>query len=524
MKRLCVLVLVLLGLITSGVSPAYASSTVTDKDVRKALNDLDVALQRRQQYIKTRQNRIDTLRSRLKTGTSRADSLEYILAIGEAYTSFNADSAMAYLRHGIERAQGHMLTRMTLLYGTQLSLAGLGNRAIELYGSINPDSLPTDLKVAYYNGARQMYSYVASSFADYRVFADSMNVLALESQQNLIRLLPKDSDRYKINLGEYYLLTGQINKARVVLAELLENLPRENNLRARAAHMLHQIASAAGDENLSTYYLAQSAISDISSATLEVLSLQELGTRMYSRGEIERAYLYLTTALANAVECHASSRMIESSRALPLIEQSYRHQEQQMHKRSYVIIIILIVLLLCVAGALAFVRLEMKRMARLQAHLAEANRLKEVYISRFLSLCSIYMEKLTHFSKMVERKLSTGSTAELLRMTKSGRFIEEQSRDFYEVFDDAFLHICPTFASDVNKLLRPDAQIELPPGTRMNTDLRILAFMRLGVDDAARIGQMLNYSINTIYAYRNRLKARAISRETFEADIAAIGS
>ena len=130
MKRLCVLVLVLLGLITSGVSPTYASSTVTDKDVRKALNDLDVALQRRQQYIKTRQNRIDTLRSRLKTGTSRADSLEYILAIGEAYTSFNADSAMAYLRHGIERAQGHMLTRMTLLYGTQLSLAGLGNRVI----------------------------------------------------------------------------------------------------------------------------------------------------------------------------------------------------------------------------------------------------------------------------------------------------------------------------------------------------------------------------------------------------------
>ena len=122
--------------------------------------------------------------------------------------------------------------------------------------------------------------------------------------------------------------------------------------------------------------------------------------------------------------------MLESPRALPLIEQSYRHQENLLHRRSYVIIFILIVLLLCVAAALAFVRLEMKRMARLQAHLAEANRLKEVYISRFLSLCSIYMEKLTQFSKMVERKLSTGSTAELLRMTKSGRFIEEQSRVF----------------------------------------------------------------------------------------------
>ncbi len=523
MKKLCAFAAIIFG-VFAPTTALPVSTSITDKDVRIALNDLDVALQRRQQYIKTRQNSIDTLCSRLKASSTLNDSLEYMLAIGEAYTSFNADSAIVYLRRGIDRANGDILTRMTLLYGTQMSLVGLSNRAIEIYESINPDSLPADLQVAYHTGARQMYSYVASSFSDYHVFADSMNVRALESQQKLIGLLPKNTDLYKINLGEYYLLTGQINKARVVLAELLDNLPKENNLRARAAHMLHQIASADGDENLSTYYLAQSAISDISSATLEVLSLQELGTRMYSRGEIERAYLYLTTALANAVECHASARMLESSRALPLIEQSYRHQENLLHRRSYVIIFILIVLLLCVAAALAFVRLEMKRTARLQAHLAEANRLKEVYISRFLSLCSIYMEKLTQFSKMVERKLSTGSTAELLRMTKSGRFIEEQSRDFYEVFDDAFLHICPTFASDVNKLLRPDAQIELQPGTRMNTDLRILAFMRLGVDDAARIGQMLNYSINTIYAYRNRLKARAISRDTFEDDIAAIGS
>mgnify|MGYP003314030398 CR=1 FL=1 len=38
---------------------------------------------------------------------------------------------------------------------------------------------------------------------------------------------------------------------------------------------------------------------------------------------------------------------------------------------------------------------------------------------------------------------------------------------------------------------------------KLNTELRILALMRLGIDDSSRIAQMLNYSINTIYAYRN---------------------
>lgn len=46
--------------------------------------------------------------------------------------------------------------------------------------------------------------------------------------------------------------------------------------------------------------------------------------------------------------------------------------------------------------------------------------------------------------------------------------------------------------------------------------------MRLGIDDAPRVAQILNYSVNTIYAYRNKLRNRAINRDTFEADIMAI--
>ena len=47
--------------------------------------------------------------------------------------------------------------------------------------------------------------------------------------------------------------------------------------------------------------------------------------------------------------------------------------------------------------------------------------------------------------------------------------------------------------------------------------------MRLGIEDSSRIARVLNYSLNTIYAYRNRMKARAIDRETFEKDVMNIG-
>ena len=134
------------------------------------------------------------------------------------------------------------------------------------------------------------------------------------------------------------------------------------------------------------------------------------------------------------------------------------------------------------------------------------------------------MDKLKEFCKLTNRKISAGQTDELYKITKSGKFIEEQSREFYKVFDDSFLNLYPDFVKQVNALLRPDEQIVLNDDETLNSDLRILAFMRLGIDDTNRIAHTLNYSVNTIYAYRNKLRNRAINRDTFETDIMAIGT
>lgn len=293
---------------------------------------------------------------------------------------------------------------------------------------------------------------------------------------------------------------------------------------ARAAHHLSAIAKADGDEASCVYYLVQSTISDLRSATREMASLQELGALLYTRGDIDRAYAYLSTALANAVECGAEVRMLESARSLPYIEQAYARKAAEAHRRDMWIMAGMAVLVIVLIGSLVALRVEMKRMSRLQERLRSANKAKEVYISQFLTLCSVYMDKLKQFSKLVTRKIGAGQVDDLYRMAKNGKFVEEESREFYEVFDNAFLHIYPTFIDEVNALLRPDEQIIPKEGERLNTDLRILAFMRLGIEDSSSIAQVLNYSLNTIYAYRNRLKARAIDRENFERNIMGIGS
>ncbi|MDE6415407.1 MAG: hypothetical protein K2K68_00055 [Duncaniella sp.] len=90
------------------------------------------------------------------------------------------------------------------------------------------------------------------------------------------------------------------------------------------------------------------------------------------------------------------------------------------------------------------------------------------------------------------------------------------------MFDDTFIHIYPTFVNEVNALMYPDKRISVT-GNALTTELRILAFQRLGIDDAAKVARFLGLSLNTIYTYRNKIRSRAVNRDTFDNDVMNIG-
>lgn len=162
---------------------------------------------------------------------------------------------------------------------------------------------------------------------------------------------------------------------------------------------------------------------------------------------------------------------------------------------------------------------------RIKQQLAQANLTKEAYIADFMNLSSNYMESLEDFHRVCKRKITAGQIDDLLNLIKSGKFIEDQRRKFDDIFDDSFLAIYPTFIEDVNKLLLPDKRIVLPSAKNvLPTELRVLAFSRLGVEDTAMVARFLGVTLNTIYTYRNKLRNKAISRETFDADVMKIGS
>lgn len=79
-----------------------------------------------------------------------------------------------------------------------------------------------------------------------------------------------------------------------------------------------------------------------------------------------------------------------------------------------------------------------------------------------------------------------------------------------------------SLVDELNALLMPEAQIELPSPNSLTTEVRIYALMRLGVTDSQEIATLLFYSTQTIYNYKSAMRTRAINRDTFDEDISRL--
>lgn len=514
-------------LLTIAVSFALAI-LAENKFSQNELNSLDNELELATQYDKAKLSRIDSL-SRLIDNSERGASrrLHLWMEIANEYLTFISDSSLFYYSKAVDLARTRndslSLTAARLGRIKVLGVLGLFKEGVDELTEVESDGVPTGLRTDYLDAGRQLYSYMAS-FAESGIYYDQYSYMLNFYRNEQIKSLEKSTPLYNEFLAEHYYAQGLTQHAKRLLNEIIGSVPNTENVYARAAANMAIIKEAEGNDDEAAYYLAMSAISDIKSSVKENTALQKLALYLYRQGDISHAYKYLSASLNDAVFCNARLRTNEVSRLMPLIDGAYKVQLDA--KQQNLMIAIIGVSLLSIATIVAIIMIlkQMRRLHQVRRHLREANSIKDEYIGHFLELCSIYMDRLDNFCKVVVRKITAGQAEELVKLTKSSKFAEDQHKLFYENFDSAFLHIYPTFIDEFNSLLQPEERIEVKEPGKLTTELRIFAFLRMGVDDSAKVARFLHYSVNTIYAYRNKVKNKAIDRANFEADVMKIGT
>lgn len=502
-------------------------SVCAGKGTDTILIRLDKVLGEQQIYVKQKENRIDSLKRLLdRPSLTLQQKFRLNKGIGTEYELFVSDSAMKYFDRSLSIADSlHNVSwadEIRLCQVSVLSVSGMYKEAWDRLHGIDRTMLPDSLLPAFYNCGRQLNSFLTSYSYD-SAYVAKYATLQNEYRDSLLTVLSPTLPEYRLYEAERFVATRQYVQAKKIFLELVRSQPEESNVFARAAFSLAQLYRGEGRPEEYEKYLILSTISDIKASVKENAALPSLAFVLYEQGDITRAYHYIKRSLEDAVFCNARLRTIEISSMLPVIDAAYKLQIERQRRQLVFFLIIVSLLSVSLIVSVILIYKQVTKLSAARRNLRQANHIKEEYIGHFLNLCSLYIEKLDNFRRTVNRKITAGQTDELLKLTKSSQFAGMEQKEFYANFDSAFLHLYPDFVTEFNRLLQPEERFIMKPGELLNTELRIFAIIRLGIDDSSKIANFLHYSINTIYTYRNKVKNRAINRENFEEEIMKIG-
>ena len=475
---------------------------------------------------------------------------ELNMRLYDEYIAYKYDSAYYYIQQNVEQLRGtddhDRFAASAVRMAHILSVTGLFNMARELMDEINPEVLDVQQRVDYYTQQSELNLY-RSEMAQYTPFFSEFISRAQYYRQLIIQIAPKDSYDYIFNQATYICETGDEDKAIQMLEDYLPQIKRGTRTYGIITSTLAYFYQRKENKAQQEHYLLLSAISDEEGAIRENNSLRSLSEVLMARGESDNAYRYLFQSFREAQFYGSRLRLMQMGRIAPQVMQLYDEERSQTQRLTNAILIIIsIVSLLLIAGIFYTLKLIRRNRAAHRQILAmnktlsqqnetissinnqmkEANRIKEEYIGRFLELNSIMIERGERRLKIFNRLARERKLEELYAELKATEPVANSIRDFHQHFDEAFLNIFPDFIAHVNQLLLEEYQFESTGEgvKKLTTELRILALVRLGINDNQKIADILRSSITTIYTYRSKLKAKAINKESFEDDVRKIAT
>lgn len=504
------------------------SAADKDLDSRALLSKLDDIVENREYYYNLRKAKADSVKSLIDMSADDSDKLPLYYECGRLWSGLSADTAVSVLELGLDlsRELGDSCYAQKFIIELSLTYFKRGQLLYCLSG----------LKHIEDNGIRpgleQRFHYVSL------VVCYTMGALYMEEDNKLNYYIKRGKESVEKELSylspevaTYHFCDalGKFADRRyadmiISLCKVIDNPSADESMKEVSHTLLGECHMLGGNNEEAIRNYAMGAMYDTKLANLDEVALLRLGELLYRLGDTTRAYNYLTVSLENAVKADMKFNLTRLNEAFMDVSNAQNREKHQRVSLLVGLVVVFVVLLLVVSKMIANKRREVKHLRRVESRLARANLAKDTYIAEFMNLCSSYIESLEDYNRMSKRKITAGQTEELLAYIKSGRIIEEQHHKFYDVFDDALLHIFPDYIADVNKLLQPDKQIVTPSPKVLTTELRVLALSRLGIEDASIIARFLGISTNTIYTYRNKLRTRAINRTTFEEDARKIGA
>lgn len=553
--------------------PAYSSAKglgLIDCDVPALLDSLDIELGKKDLFVNAKTVKIDGLKSKLQ-GVSDAEHLYWINRdIYNEYCFFDSDSALHYANICYDMAQEqnrqNWKDEMSLNKSYLYAATGLLDEAQKCIGEVDINRLSNGMIVDYYERLLFIVThkdqYLGKNSLETPFLPDMEPLLV-----NLGRNLPATDPLYCWFIGWRSFNDEKTARESIPLVKkVVSTSAFASRKEAMDAWVLSHLYKKIGDTENAFKYLILSAIADVRICNKEIASLEEVSSIVYKSGDLNRANDYITYCQQCANDYNSRVRVGRLADLQYHIAEALSLKSNEQAKRIESYIHILIIILVVLVAAVCYIyrqfksikkkkiilnetnaelnrkvkelqdtRMELKDVnARLEALVREtqqsasellvANSNKERYIADIFSICSNYISKLDDFRRDIYRKIMAHQFEEVKELTKSPELSHGEIKELYSNFDQIFLRVYPNFVEDFNSLLRPEERITIRKGELLNTELRIYAFVRLGINDSVKISKFLHCSVQTVYNTRQRVRNKSdIPNENFATAVRALG-
>lgn len=496
------------------------------KNLDSLLNVLDKCLLEHDIYEKPKNEKAQQLKDLATKTKDKAKALNAWVELSYLEQTRHSDEAITACENGyaLARQLGDLPTAASLVLrkALVLGMSGLPWEAKTLL-----ETAYSDQKLRPYLRERNYYLMYYNNFEFYNAY--SLPTSLLNRNANIMKHL-EDSIRSQQTDAAQLAMTFNYSSYKVTdmiaaLKQRLYEVGEEDkgvvaNTIANKYHLINNVPRR-------DYYWAKAAIYNVRCGRRENEALIRLAARMAEIGDWRRATLYAREATKDAAVFNSRTRMLE---LYPTLVDISQHNEQVAEKRrkwacwgnTVACIIIVVLSYLCIRARRRHRRL-MQQTSAMRKQLSDMRTAvadKNDNAMHFLQLALESVLKFEQIKQLVQIKLESGENERLKKMMKDPALLDNFKEKCLRRFDVAFLRLYPSFIKEVNTLLREDAQLVLSETEFMNNDLRLLAFLRIGITDSAQIAAILGVSVNTVYCYRTKLRNRAIDRNNFEKQIA----
>lgn len=550
-----------------------ASTAFAEKSaISPLVAELDTVLESAPKFENQKQTRIDQLLNKHAHAMNDEERLWLNKMLYDEYSVYMADSAMEYADRNIDIAR--RLGRPSLEQAWEinkvflLAAQGLLSEAENEMEKLGEQTITPENRYPYFETAIYLYTHLSQYIGRNNGMSEQYDSIANRLRHEALRCIDSSHPAY------YGLKAALLSdpsdpewkQVKARLSEVVDNSRLNDRTSAINAYGLAKMCLAEGDEKGHVDNLIKSAMADIRMSNRDIASLEELATIFYENNDIDRGYAYINHCLRAALLYPNRVRVVNISSVLDKLQQATekRYIEQREKLSSLLILVTVLLVILAVVVVLIIMQFRklknsheklmeskgmlndrMKELSETQESLAAVNRrltdtveklrqsneqliqqnfVKEEYVGYVFSIFSGYLTKMEEFRKNIARKLKVGQINDVKALITSEQIGQNELREFYKRFDTIFLHIYPRFVDDFNALLRPEERIALKKGELLNTELRIYALVRLGINNSVEIAEFLHMSSQTVYNCRLRVRNKAaVTKEDFATLVASLG-